>query len=461
MDRSSSSPSELYQAQAAFFATGATRDLAFRRHAIKTLIAAIQKNEERIIAALWKDLRKSPTAVYTGEILLILQEAAYVLNNLEKWAAPQKARSPFFFPMTASTILKEPYGSVLIISPYNVPFVGTFTLLIGAIASGNCATVKVSEISEHSAEVALAIIREAFPPNYIAGVTGDAEYSQKLLEVPFDFVFFMGSTTVGKSVMAACAKHPSPVALQLSGKCPAIVDTSASIDAAAKRIVWGKFLNAGQECVAIDHVYVPLEKKALLITALKKYIREFYGENPQESSDYERIINKRYFDRITRFLNEGTIVSGGKTDSDDLYIEPTIIDDLPENALASQEEIFGPILPLFTYASTDTLLSEIRKKTTPLAIYVFSNNTTFQERILRGTVSGSVCINDALIHNASFYVPVGGVGASGFGRIHGKYTFEMFSRLRTILKRSPTLDLPGRFPPANEKLLPLMRKFLG
>lgn len=458
MEYSPPSPQDLYLEQSAFFRSGKTRDIAFRRTQLKLLISAIKRNEDRICEALWKDMRKSRTAAYTGEILLILKEASYVLRHFEQWSAPKKKPSLLFLRNTSSIVYKEPYGSVLIISPYNVPFLGTLALLIGAIAAGNCAVIKASELSANSAKTLIDIIRKTFPPEYVSVVTGDKDYSEKLLQVPFDYFFFMGSTAVGKLVMNACSKYPSPISLQLSGKCPAIIDMTASIDAAAKRIVWAKFLNAGQECVSIDHVYVPEQRREPLIAALKKYIRKFYGEDPQQSPDFERIINRHHVERILRFLDEGTIVAGGRSDVEDRYIEPTLIDQLPENSLASREEIFGPVLPLFPYTSRESLLSMLEKNPSPLALYIFSNDTDFQEHIVKHTVSGSVCINDAVVQNASFYVPIGGVGTSGFGRIHGRYSFEMFSRLRTVIKRYPIFDLPGRYPPSNERLLSFIKR---
>lgn len=460
MEYTPPSPQDLYQKQSDFFRSGKTRSVEFRRDQIKLLIAAVKKNENRIYDALWKDMRKSHTAAYTGEILLILKEASYVLSQFEKWSKPKRTPSLFFLHNTSSIVFKEPYGSVLIISPYNVPFLGTLGLLSSAIAAGNCAVIKASELSKHSTETLIDIIHETFPKEYISVITGDKEYSEQLLRVPFDYFFFMGSTAVGKLVMSACANHPAPLSLQLSGRCPAIVDTTASIDAAAKRIVWAKFLNAGQECVSINHVYIPEQRREVFIAALKKYIRQFYGEDPQQSPDFERIINEHHVNRILRFLDEGTIVSGGRSDIGDRYIEPTIIDQLPENSLASREEIFGPVLPLFSYTSRESLIAMLNKNPSPLALYIFSNDTEFQQYIISNTPSGSVCINDAVVQNASFYVPIGGVGTSGFGRIHGRYSFEMFSRLRTVIKRNPVLDLPGRYPPANEKLLPLIKRLL-
>jgi len=446
-------------AQRAFFLSGGTRNLDFRRLQLQRLLAAIERHESDILHALHADLRKSAKDAYTTEIGFVLGEIRHALHHLGHWVKPVRRRSPFIAWPAKSAIHPEPMGVTLILGPWNYPFQLLLSPLVGAIAAGNCAILKPSELAPHTAAVICRIAKETFPETYIAAIEGDHHTAEALLRGKFDSIFFTGSTRTGRAVMSAAAVHLTPVILELGGKSPCIVAEDAPIETTARRIVWGKFMNAGQTCVAPDHVLVDRKVHRALVDALKVSITAFYGDDPHQSPDYGRIINRRHFDRLTAYLAEGEIISGGKHRADDLYIEPTILLNPKDGASFLEEEIFGPILPVIPYDDLDNTLETIRQCPVPLALYVFSNDVTLQEKVIQSTRSGGVCINDTISHILARELPFGGLGESGMGQYHGKTSFDAFTHRRAVMKRSNAFDPNFRYPPS-PLALPSLKRML-
>jgi len=440
-----------------FFVGGKTRSVSFRIEQLKTLRRGIAQNEERIADALKSDLSKSPFEAYATETGLLLDEIRQVVKSLPAWAKPRKVKTPFLNVPASSTIYREPYGVVLVVSPWNYPFQLAIAPLVGAIAAGNCAVVKPSEHSPHTSAVIADVLGSLFDEDYVAVVQGGAETSRELLRERFDYIFFTGSAPVGKIVMEAASRHLTPVTLELGGKSPCIVDETASLDRAARRIVWGKFLNAGQTCVAPDYVLVHRDVKEELCLGLVKYIRKHYGEEPVKSPDYGRIINERHLDRLSKLLENANVVTGGELAKDQLFISPTVIDRVTWDDPVMQEEIFGPILPLIEYDDLEQVMSALRTRPKPLALYIFSKDKARQERVLTELSYGGGCVNDTVLHLANPWLPFGGVGASGIGSYHGKTSFETFSHRKSILKQPLLMDIPFRYPPYEGKLKFLRR----
>jgi acyl-CoA reductase-like NAD-dependent aldehyde dehydrogenase len=364
------------------------------------------------------------------------------------------------FPASAK-IYPEPLGVVLIIGPWNYPFQLNILPLVGAIAAGNCAIVKPSEIAANTSKVVAELINKTFDPAYIAAVEGGVETSQQLLAEKFDYIFFTGGTNVGRVVMEAAAKNLTPVTLELGGKSPCIVDSDISIENSAKRIVWGKFINAGQTCIAPDYLLVNRAVKSEFLTAVTETIRSFYGENPAESTDYCRIISERHFNRLAEFLKDGKIVIGGETNAEEKYIAPTVIDGVSWDAPVMQEEIFGPILPVLEYSDLEEAIALINSRPKPLALYLFSRDKQKQKRVLRDTSSGGVCINDTVMQGALTSLPFGGVGNSGIGSYHGKASFDTFSHYKSVLNKGLWFDLEWRYAPYKGKLDFLKKVIFG
>ena len=444
--------------QRQYFNQGHTKEIPFRITRLKTLEQAIKKNEEKIISALKRDLNKTAYESYLTEIGLILSEIRFTIKNVQTWTQPQKVKTPFIYPFASSYNYPEPYGIVLVISPWNYPFQLAMAPLIGAMAAGNCAVLKPSESSPHTSGIISEILADNFENQYIAAITGDAEIGKALLEQKFDYIFFTGSVPLGKIVMAAASKHLTPVTLELGGKSPCIVDREASINLSAKRIVSGKFINAGQTCIAPDYLVVHKSVKAELVNCMQKYIKQFYGEQPRESKDYPRIINNLHFERVAAHLDKGDIIVGGETDQKQLYISPTLLDNIGWDDPVMQDEIFGPILPMLEYQDLSQVIAAINARPKPLALYFFSTNKQNQQRILKEISFGGGCINDTLLHFASPHLPFGGVGNSGMGRYHGKASFDTFSHRKSILKNRLSFDLPLRYPPY--KNLKYLKKIL-
>lgn len=445
--------------QRGYFKQGNTRDVDFRLKNLSILTDKIKKYEADIIEALKEDLNKSEFESYATEIGIILEEINIIQRGLKKWAKPKRVKTPIKHFLSHSYIYTEPYGVALIISPWNYPFQLAFAPLIGAIAAGNSVILKPSEYSSKTSEVISRIIGEAFDEEYICVVEGGREESSELLKQKFDHIFFTGSTTVGRIVMEAAAKQLTPVTLELGGKSPCIVDREANIELAAKRIVWGKYINAGQTCVAPDYLLVQEEIKEPLVRCMKKYIEDFYGENPIESQDYPRIINNRHFNRLSSFLEKGNILIGGNRDEDNLYIEPTIIDKVTWDDPIMGEEIFGPILPIIKYKEIQEVIDTVNSKPRPLALYYFTTNKSNERKIINSISYGGGCINDTIVHVASAYLPFGGIGESGMSSYHGKVSFEVFSHKKSVLKKSNLFDINLRYPPYENKIK-LLRKIL-
>jgi len=447
---------ELLINQRTFFAKNITKDITFRKKKLEQLKKSILKNEQLILDALHQDLRKPEFEAYTSEIYLVIKEINYVLKHLDHWAKNQSVSTSLFFWPAKSYIHSEPYGIVLIISPWNYPFYLTFMPLIAAIAAGNCAIIKPSEQSPTSSKIIQHIIQEIFEPHYIACILGGATTAQALLEHTFDYILFTGSTSIGKKVMEAATQHLTPLTLELGGKSPCIVTPNISLKKSAQKIAWGKFLNAGQNCISPDYVLIHKKDKNLFIQELNNALTTLYGADPQLSNDYARIINDKHFERLLGLMNKGDTVIGGQTNKEDLYISPTILENITLNDPIMKEEIFGPLLPILTYNSLDEALTLINKLSKPLALYIFSNNQKEQNFIICNTQSGTVCINDTVIQVSSTELPFGGIGLSGFGRYHGKASFDTFSYKRSIMNTSINIDLSFRYTPYKK----LLKKFL-
>jgi len=440
------------------FNTGATRPLAFRQDQLRRLQSAIEAHDAEILAALRADLRKPAHEAYTSEIGLVLSDIRHALKHLPAWMNPCRRRLPPIAWPGKGCVLPGPLGVALIIGPWNYPFQLLFSPLVGALAAGNCVVLKPSELSPHTARVISELIADTFPSEHITVVEGDRQTAEALLLEKFDTIFFTGSTSVGKSVMASAARHLTPVTLELGGKCPAIVCADAPLEVIARRIAWGKFMNAGQTCVAPDFVLVERQVFKPLVEALQSVLHEFYGDNPQASPDYGRIVNRRHFDRIIH------CAGACKHEAEDLYIAPTILPDVSWDDPVMQEEIFGPILPVIPFDSMGDVLALLLDRPAPLALYLFTNDRAVQERILSGTRSGGVCINDTVVHMVGQDLPFGGVGESGMGQYHGKAGFDCFSHERTIARRFTSFDFRFRYPPPKlplEKLKKACRFLLG
>ncbi len=446
------STATLVQAQRDYFQTGQTRPYEFRRQQLQALAAAIQGAEVPIQQALAADLGKSVFEATLTEISGALSEIQHTLKHFKAWMAPQRVRTSLVQFPAQGEIWAEPLGVVLNISPWNYPFQLAMGPLIGAIAAGNCMILKPSELSPHTSGVIAELIAKTFPPEYITVVEGDKTITQDLLKNRFDHIFFTGGTAIGRLIMAAAAPHLTPVTLELGGKSPCIVGPDAPVELTARRIAWGKFINAGQTCIAPDYVLVPPELKAPLLGQLRHWIREFYGENPADSPDYGRIINEHHWQRLRDLIDPAQVTVGGEGDCASRYLAPTVLDGVGWDDPVMEAEIFGPILPILTYGEMEEAIAAINARPKPLALYLFSNDKDLQNQVLSQTSSGGVCINDTIMHLGAPSMPFGGVGESGMGAYHGKFTFDTFSHRKSVLKRKFWLDLDLRYPPYQDKL---------
>ena len=439
--------------QRTFFLTHKTKSIDFRIEQLKRLKKAILIYEDRLYEALWKDLHKSKFEAYATEIGLVLTEIGVHIKNLKKWAKPEKVcTNQMIHFWSDSRILKEPYGLVLIIAPWNYPFQLLINPLVGAISAGNCTALKASEYTPNTAEVMGQMITEFFPPEYIRYYKGGREANQALLAQQWDFIFFTGSPLVGKVVMEAAAKNLTPVSLELGGKSPCIVDRDADLKIAASRIVWGKFINAGQTCIAPDYLFVHHSVKTELLELMKKKITEYFGEDPETSPDFVRIATVAKTQRIAALLKDGKIFTGGDIKIQERYVSPTILTGISPDHPIMQEEIFGPVLPVMEFDKLDEVVNYVNAHPKPLAFYYFSEDENKQEEILYKTSSGGGCINEVVMHIANDHMPFGGVGNSGIGSYHGKYSFNTFSHSRSIMRKANWIDIPLRYPPYKNKL---------
>ncbi|MDU2696756.1 MAG: aldehyde dehydrogenase [Staphylococcus epidermidis] len=437
----------------AFFNTHKTKNLKFRKQQLKLLSKNIKNHENELLDALYKDLGKSKVEAYATEIGMLLKSIKLMRKELKNWSKTKQTDTPLYLFPTKSYIKKEPYGTVLIIGPFNYPVQLVFEPLIGAIAAGNTAIVKPSELTPHVAIVIRDIIEDTFDETYVSVVEGGIEETQTLLSLPFDYIFFTGSEKVGKIVYEAAARKLIPVTLELGGKSPVIVDDTANIKVASERISFGKFTNAGQTCVAPDYILVQRKVKNDLIKALKKTITEFYGENIEKSPDFGRIVNQKHFNRLNDLIqiHKDNVVFGGNNSKEDLYIEPTLLDNITNDNKIMKEEIFGPILPIITYDNFDEVLEIIQSKSKPLSLYLFSEDENMTHRVLEELSFGGGAINDTLMHLANPNLPFGGVGSSGIGQYHGKYSFDTFSHMKSYTFKSTRLESSLFFPPYKGK----------
>lgn len=427
---------QLVTTQRTFFNTGQTKSVEYRIKALQNLREGIEKYQQRILDALRADLNKSEAEGYGSEIRIVLGELDYTLEHLREWATPRNVPTSSAMPDAVSTIYPEPYGVALIIAPWNYPFQLAFGPLIGAIAAGNCAVIKPSELTPATSRLINDLIQDIYPEEYIAVMEGEVETSTALLNEKFDYIFFTGSTGVGRIVMKAAAEHLTPVTLELGGKSPAIVHGDADLKLAAQRLVRGKFLNAGQTCVAPDYLVVDEKVHDQLMEEIRAEVRDKFGDDVMQNKDFPHIVNTRNFDRLTAFLTNGKTLMGGRSNRDQLMIEPTVLGDIDWDSPVMQEEIFGPILPVFTYRDLNPMLDEIARRPKPLALYLFTENEALQEQVLNQVSFGGGCINETLSHMTSHYLPFGGVGESGMGSYHGQQSFEVFSHHKSILKRT-------------------------
>ncbi len=448
------------QKQQEFFATGESKSITYRIRMLKTLRKAILAYEQDILEALYRDLKKSRFEAYTTEVGQCMTEIIFVLRHLKKWMRPRRVGGSKLFPLSRGWIVPEPLGISLVISPWNYPFKLAISPLISSLAAGNCVILKPSEISKNTESIITKMINENFDERYVSVVCGGPDASQKLLEHKFDRIFYTGGEAIGKIVMKAASQHATPVTLELGGKSPCVVDENCNLERAAKRITWGKFLNAGQTCVAPDFLLVQKNVKEKLIREMKKWIEKFYGERPCDSKDFGRIINERHFDRLSKLLKDGKVVLGGETNREELYISPSVLEDVPKNASLMNEEIFGPILPVLEFNNLSQAIDFINRKPKPLVLYIFSRDKRFQQKIISDTSSGAVCINDTIVQLSAPNLPFGGVGDSGFGRYHGKAGFDTFSNPKSVFRQTMLFDIPKRFPPVDDLGYKILRFLL-
>ena len=446
--------------QRAFFETGKTLPVSYRKEALMRLREAIRAREGEIAAALKSDLGKSASEAYMCETGMVLEELSYVLRHMAGWAKRRPVLSPLAqFPSSSFTV-KNPYGVVLVMSPWNYPFMLTLDPLIGALAAGNCCVLKPSAYAPATAAVIETIGGDCSPPEYVAVVQGGRAQNQALLEEKFDYIFFTGGMTVGREVMRKAAEHLTPVSLELGGKSPCVVDKTAKLDLAARRLAFGKLLNCGQTCVAPDYVLIDRAVKDEFIALVKKHMAQMIGEQPLKNDAYVHMISRRHYDRVLGLIDPAKVVYGGKGDEATLRIEPTILDNVTAEDAVMQEEIFGPVLPIVTYDTMDEAVRFINSRPHPLALYLFSEDKAVQQRFLDSVPYGGGCINDVIIHLATSRMGFGGVGESGMGSYHGKLSFETFSHEKSIVKKSNLIDLPFRDMPYTAWKDALIRMFL-
>ncbi len=450
---------EVIKKQRSYFDSGRTLDPTFRLKMLTTLQKAITEHETEITDALQRDLNKAPFEAYETEIGIILGELRYIIKNLKSWAKPRQVKTPLTHFKSTSYIVPEPYGVVLIMSPWNYPFQLTVAPLVGAIAAGNCSVVKPSAYSPATSAIIVKIIRKYFDEGFIAVVEGGRQANQELLEQKFDYIFFTGSVNVGKLVMSAAAKNLTPLTLELGGKSPCIVDRDANLKIAARRIVWGKCLNAGQTCVAPDYLLVHEEVKSQLLEYMKGEITTFYGPHPCKNRDFPKIINQKHFERLISLMDNSKIFTGGDYDEDTLKISPTILDKVSWDDPVMQEEIFGPIMPVLDFDDISQVIQAVNRRPKPLALYLFTTSKQTEKTVVESISFGGGCINDTIVHLATSYMPFGGVGESGMGGYHGSWSFDTFSHKKSILKKSNFIDIKLRYPPYENKIN-LLKKVL-
>ncbi|MCX6146254.1 MAG: aldehyde dehydrogenase family protein [Candidatus Kapabacteria bacterium] len=449
----------LQEKQKEFFRSGFTKDYRHRIAVLKLLKNIIIENESKIFKALYEDLHKGQIESYTSEIAYVINEINYTIKHLKCWMKSKRVRTSLMNQPAKSYIYSEPLGTVLIISPWNYPFALLFTPLIGAIAAGNCVILKPSEVSKNTSNLIAQLIYDNFDEQYISAIEGGAEVTQNLISEKIDYIFFTGNSEVGKEIMKSASKYLIPVSLELGGKNPCIIDTDIDFEVTAKRIVWGKFFNAGQTCISPDYLLVHHSIKDKFVQALIKTINEFHGEDINSDSDISHIINEKHFDRLNSLLNDGEVIYGGKNKKKSLFISPTLMRNIKSNSKILTDEIFGPILPIFTYVNLESEIEKINKLHKPLSLYLFTNDKVKQDMIIQQTSSGQVCINGTIHTMVSNTLSFGGVGYSGIGKYKGKASFETFSHRKSVLKKSFVFDAKISYPPYKTSLETIKKAF--
>lgn len=440
--------------QRKYFSTNETKDIDFRINKLKKLREVLKNEEEKVFEALRKDLMKSTFESYVTEVAMVYDEINTQIKNIRKWSKRRRVKTSIVQFPAKSFVQLEPYGIVLIIGPFNYPFMLTMDPLIGAIAAGNTVVLKPSESAPETSKVLKSILEQVFDEKYVLHVNPERgkEVVEELLREKFDYIFFTGSAMVGKIVMKAAAENLTPITLELGGKSPCIVDRDCKVELAAKRIVWGKAMNSGQTCVAPDYLYVHKDIEKEFIKKLEEEIKTQFGEEPLKSEDYSKMVNEREFNRVLSYINKDKLVFGGNYNKETLQIEPTILKDVTWDDSVMEREIFGPILPILNFENLDDVIKIINSKDKPLALYYFSEDKNKIKKILNTTSSGGVTINDTLVHVSSTYLPFGGVGNSGMGEYHGKYSFDLFSNKKGVMDRKTFLDINLRYAPFQNKL---------
>lgn len=450
---------EILDKQRLFYGTGKTKKMSYRIKNLKLLYKSIQKYENDIMEALKLDLNKAPFEGYATEIGMVLEEISYILKHMEGFLKAKRVRTPLAQFPSVSKIYKEPYGNVLIIAPWNYPFLLSISPLVGAIACGNCVIIKPSNHSPATSSVIKRIIEDTFDEDYITVIEGGREANQSLLDNKFDLIFFTGSKHVGKIVMEKAAQNLTPVVLELGGKSPCIIDKTADLKMAGKRVAWGKGVNAGQTCVAPDYLLVHKDVKSDFVNELKKNIEMIFGSKAEENLEFPKIINRKHFDRLNGLIETGKVIYGGKANEKTNQIGFTLMDNVGWDDPIMKEEIFGPILPIIVYEDLNEAIKLINNRPKPLALYLFTKSKEIEKKIIKEVSYGGGCINDTIIHLATSHMGFGGVGESGMGSYHGKASIDTFSHSKSVLKKSNFIDLPVRYPPYGKKLK-LLKKIM-
>ncbi|MBL7543382.1 MAG: aldehyde dehydrogenase [Bdellovibrionaceae bacterium] len=451
---------DIIHGQRRFFKSGKTRSIEFRIEQLRKLKSVIQIHEPKILQALFEDLRKPKFESYISEIGVLIEEIDFTIKNLEKWSTQKSVLTPVALFPAKGKIYAEPFGIVAVFAPWNYPVQLLLAPVVGAIAAGNCAILKPADLTSNTQSVLLNMINSNFDPGFLYAIGGGVAESEQLLKEKFDYIFFTGSARVGKIIMRAAAEHLTPICLELGGKSPCIVDQDADIQVAARRIVWAKFFNAGQTCVAPDYVCVHESIKTEFLTAMKECMDEFFGLHPENSDFFARIVSEKHLERLVNYLDKEIIFCGGEFNFKTRYLAPTILSSVAWDAPVMQEEIFGPIMPVIEFTQISDVIEQINSRPKPLALYYYSENTTKQNRMIAETSSGGMCINDCIVHLANPHLPFGGVGSSGMGSYHGHHSFNMLSHKKGVLINSTKLDIPLRYPPYTEKKFRWLRRFI-
>jgi aldehyde dehydrogenase (NAD+) len=442
------------------FDSGITRPLAWRKAQLETMITMLEKHQDELSAALKVDLGRGVEEAWLYDIGFTITEVKLMLKNLKKWTAPRKVPTPMVTRPASSMRVPQPLGVVCVIAPWNYPVQLLLIPAAGAIAAGNAVVMKPSEVSSETSRVLAKIVPQYFTDKAVAIVEGGVQETTELLKQKFDHIFYTGNGAVGRVVMRAAAENLTPVTLELGGKSPTIVDASANIAVAARRIAWAKYVNAGQTCVAPDYVLAHKTIANELVEAIRTSITEFYGEDPHASKDYSRVISPKHFSRLTSLISSGKVAIGGQSEQAERYIAPTVLVDVDRNSAVMQEEIFGPILPVLEVGSIDEAIGFVNSRPHPLALYVFAQDNSVNEKVVAETTSGGVTVNGTIMHMTGPYLPFGGIGESGMGAYHGQSGVDVFQHLKPVLKRSTMLDAPLAYPPYTKRKFSILKKFI-